>query len=92
MATSSKKSSSAKTASTESKRVGRNAKTGEFVTTVSSKNQVTLSHDVRSVAGIQAGSNVIVTPLGDGRIMIREKGGKIVDLRGAAVKTPAKKK
>lgn len=73
-------------ATKSSSKIGRDAKTGTFVSTVTSKNQVTLSQAVRDAAGIRAGANVIITPLPGGRIMIREKSGTIANLAGAALK------
>lgn len=75
-----------KATTTTKLKMSRSAQSGQFVSTVSSKNQVTIPVGVREAAGIRAGSNVVMTPLKDGRIIIREKTGTIVDLRGAALK------
>lgn len=50
--------------------------------TVSPTGQVTIPASVRNAAGIKGGSNVVFTPLPDGRVVMRTKSGTLADLRG----------
>ena len=54
--------------------------------TVSQMGQVVIPANVRKSAGIRAGSDVVFTPLADGRVVMRVKSGTLADLRGV-VKT-----
>ncbi len=51
---------------------------------VSSKNQITLPVEMMRTAGLQAGDEVTVRPLGDGEIVIAARGSRIVRHAGIA--------
>jgi bifunctional DNA-binding transcriptional regulator/antitoxin component of YhaV-PrlF toxin-antitoxin module len=44
---------------------------------VSSKNQVTLPVETMRIAGLQAGDEVTVRPIGDGEVIIAARGSRI---------------
>ena len=52
--------------------------------TVSATGQVVIPADVRKTAGIKGGSDVVFTPLPDGRVVMRVKSGTLADLKGIA--------
>jgi bifunctional DNA-binding transcriptional regulator/antitoxin component of YhaV-PrlF toxin-antitoxin module len=51
---------------------------------VSSKNQVTLPVDAMRAAGLRAGDEVTVRPLGDGEVIIATRGSRIKRHAGIA--------
>lgn len=44
---------------------------------VSSKNQVTLPVDAMRAAGLRAGDDVVVRPIGDGELLIAARGSRV---------------
>ncbi|MGH2871297.1 MAG: AbrB/MazE/SpoVT family DNA-binding domain-containing protein [Solirubrobacteraceae bacterium] len=51
---------------------------------VSSKNQVTLPVEAMRVAGLHAGDEVTVRPLGDGEVIIARRGSRVRQHAGIA--------